>query len=300
MNAGYSSGWVSECFGVDLVSVEVTCLARGTPPPLSPSLLILQPNFFFETIGDKSCCFVMGSPQQIEDHVKQYFKDNDITNEARMNVTIPKFLDSRKKIQFAESNSDSIPKPHSPTEGGMVARWRARNLAKKDAKLLAASQGELMELVMNKKSYDKKFKNFFSDLLFDPRHGTVKVNGERYIFVRGQSISVEFYSRLQEIFPQEQQVNIYILFWTLRDNISFLTTGKGCQVCGELLIRLCQGDRQIGCLSLHREIQFLEQHCVAEDPRTPYATRPDGLGPHEDQPGRHQPLIPRQRLPSQI
>jgi len=170
----------------------------------------------------------MGSPQQIEDHVKQYFKDNDITNEARMNVTIPKFLDSRKKIQFAESDSDSIPKPHSPTEGGMVARWRARNLAKKDAKLLAASQGELMELVMNKKSYDKKFKNFFSDLLFDPRHGTVKVNGERYIFVRGQSISVEFYSRLQEIFPKEQQVNniYFISFFGLLGKLNIFLFNK--------------------------------------------------------------------------
>lgn len=50
MNAGYSAGWVSAAFGVELDATEVTCRARG----------------------DKHCGFVMGSPDRLADLVEQW------------------------------------------------------------------------------------------------------------------------------------------------------------------------------------------------------------------------------------
>jgi len=52
MNAGYSSGWCEESFGVPLVAAEIMCQARG----------------------DKSCRFVMGHPHRISDHIDAYLK----------------------------------------------------------------------------------------------------------------------------------------------------------------------------------------------------------------------------------
>ena len=50
MNAGYSSGWCEESFGIPLVATEILCTARG----------------------DQRCRFVMGHPDRIEEHVARY------------------------------------------------------------------------------------------------------------------------------------------------------------------------------------------------------------------------------------
>ncbi|NHJ86851.1 MAG: hypothetical protein FK734_15420 [Asgard group archaeon] len=49
MNAGYSAGWCSESFGVDLEAKEISCRARG----------------------DKECRFVMTHKDKLEDKVKE-------------------------------------------------------------------------------------------------------------------------------------------------------------------------------------------------------------------------------------
>ncbi|MBN1329154.1 MAG: hypothetical protein JXA54_06745 [Candidatus Heimdallarchaeota archaeon] len=49
MNAGYSSGWCSESFGIDLDAREITCRAKG----------------------DKECRFVMAHKDKLEDTVKE-------------------------------------------------------------------------------------------------------------------------------------------------------------------------------------------------------------------------------------
>jgi PAS domain S-box-containing protein len=51
MNAGYSSGWCEESFGMPLVSCEVECLAKG----------------------DEQCRFIMAPPGRIEEHLARYF-----------------------------------------------------------------------------------------------------------------------------------------------------------------------------------------------------------------------------------
>lgn len=50
MNAGYSSGWVEESFGMPMSAVEITCRARG----------------------DEKCLFVMSSPDRIEEALNYY------------------------------------------------------------------------------------------------------------------------------------------------------------------------------------------------------------------------------------
>ena len=52
MNAGYSSGWCEESFGIPLMATEITCKARG----------------------DQACRFIMAHPDKIEQYVQQYME----------------------------------------------------------------------------------------------------------------------------------------------------------------------------------------------------------------------------------
>ncbi|MBU0530414.1 MAG: 4-vinyl reductase [Candidatus Aenigmatarchaeota archaeon] len=54
MNAGYSSGWCEESFGVTLISKEILCRARG----------------------DKYCRFIMAHPERVDKFVAEYKKSN--------------------------------------------------------------------------------------------------------------------------------------------------------------------------------------------------------------------------------
>ncbi|HEY8144919.1 MAG TPA: ATP-binding protein [Kofleriaceae bacterium] len=76
MNAGYSSGWCEESFGVVLVSSEVLCRARG----------------------DEVCRFVMAHPERIEEFVARY---RDRSPELAQRITghqIPDFF-ARKRME---------------------------------------------------------------------------------------------------------------------------------------------------------------------------------------------------------
>ena len=76
MNAGYSSGWCEESFGVVLVASEVLCRARG----------------------DEVCRFVMAHPERIEEFVARY---RDRSPELAPRITgyqIPDFF-ARKRME---------------------------------------------------------------------------------------------------------------------------------------------------------------------------------------------------------
>jgi len=53
MNAGYSSGWCTESFGVKLDAEEIMCTA----------------------MGDQTCKFVMSPPEKLQDYVREYKKE---------------------------------------------------------------------------------------------------------------------------------------------------------------------------------------------------------------------------------
>jgi signal transduction histidine kinase/predicted hydrocarbon binding protein len=81
MNAGYSSGWCEESFGVPLVAVEVECLASR---------------------GDR-CRFVMAPPSRVEEHVARYLGRRRRPRSAKKAgeaaaVSIPEFF-QRKRME---------------------------------------------------------------------------------------------------------------------------------------------------------------------------------------------------------
>ncbi|MDR3491878.1 MAG: diguanylate cyclase [Gammaproteobacteria bacterium] len=69
MNAGYSSGWCEESFGIPLVATEITCKAKG----------------------DEACLFVMAHPSHIENHLKDYLEQQELATNV-MQYKIPEFF----------------------------------------------------------------------------------------------------------------------------------------------------------------------------------------------------------------
>ena len=76
MNAGYSSGWCEESFGLSLVAAEVECRAKG----------------------DKHCRFLMAPPSNIKQHVDQYITSHNINIINPGAVDVPEFF-RRKRLE---------------------------------------------------------------------------------------------------------------------------------------------------------------------------------------------------------
>ena len=76
MNAGYSSGWCQESFGLPLVASEILCRARG----------------------DEACRFIMAPPARIEACVQRYLRDRPPAAGRAATYQIPDFF-ARKRIE---------------------------------------------------------------------------------------------------------------------------------------------------------------------------------------------------------
>jgi PAS domain S-box-containing protein len=76
MNAGYSSGWCEESFGITLVASEIMCRAKG----------------------DEACRFIMAPPSKIEEHIKEYIKGKPNLAKKVTKYEIPGFF-KRKLIE---------------------------------------------------------------------------------------------------------------------------------------------------------------------------------------------------------
>ena len=79
MNAGYSSGWCEESFGLPLVAVEIECLAAG----------------------GEHCRFIMAPPSRIEEHLARHSHKHGATAAAAMQGhrgDIPEFF-QRKRLE---------------------------------------------------------------------------------------------------------------------------------------------------------------------------------------------------------
>ena len=72
MNAGYSSGWCEESFGLPLVSAEVECVAAG----------------------GRHCRFIMAPPSRIEEHLARHARQSGTEPPARRAaaVAVPEFF----------------------------------------------------------------------------------------------------------------------------------------------------------------------------------------------------------------
>jgi CheY-like chemotaxis protein/HPt (histidine-containing phosphotransfer) domain-containing protein len=98
MNAGYSSGWCEESFGIPLTAVEVSCTARG----------------------DKHCTFIMSPPEKIQAYVNDYFNHNKNKIGAQPNYEIPTFFD-RKRVEEEMKRSKQLAEESAKLKSDFVA-----------------------------------------------------------------------------------------------------------------------------------------------------------------------------------
>ncbi|MFH1702634.1 MAG: ATP-binding protein [Nitrospirota bacterium] len=83
MNAGYSSGWCEESFGVPLVASEIMCRAKG----------------------DEACRFIMAHPSKIEGYIENYLKKKPKLAKKITKYEIPGFF-KRKEAERALRESE--------------------------------------------------------------------------------------------------------------------------------------------------------------------------------------------------
>jgi len=76
MNAGYSSGWCEESFGVPLVASEITCKAKG----------------------DETCRFIMAHPSKIKGYIREHLEEEPNLAKKVTKYEIPGFF-KRKQIE---------------------------------------------------------------------------------------------------------------------------------------------------------------------------------------------------------
>lgn len=76
MNAGYSSGWCEESFGIPLVAAEIECRSKGDP----------------------RCRFIMAPPHKIKDHIARYSQQPHRKEVDFGDIDIPEFF-QRKRLE---------------------------------------------------------------------------------------------------------------------------------------------------------------------------------------------------------
>jgi predicted hydrocarbon binding protein len=102
MNAGYSSGWCEESFGIPLVAAELECQAKGDP----------------------QCRFIMATPAKIEQHLARYITaKNGAWVGPADSVSVPEFF-QRKRMEDAVRASEVRFRVMSEPPGHLERRAR--------------------------------------------------------------------------------------------------------------------------------------------------------------------------------
>jgi len=83
MNAGYSSGWCEESFGLGLVATEIMCQAKG----------------------DHACRFIMAPPSRMEEHIAAYMRKESELAKRISKYEVPGFF-KRKEAEEALRESE--------------------------------------------------------------------------------------------------------------------------------------------------------------------------------------------------
>jgi signal transduction histidine kinase/predicted hydrocarbon binding protein len=123
MNAGYSSGWCEESFGLPLVAAEVECQASG----------------------GRHCRFVMAPPSRIEEHLARYASGSGGRSGSRTvprgrSVSIPEFF-QRKRME------DELRTSHESLE---------RRVAERTAELLSINDRLRLEIAERKRAEEAR------------------------------------------------------------------------------------------------------------------------------------------------
>jgi two-component system cell cycle sensor histidine kinase/response regulator CckA len=86
MNAGYSSGWCEESFGLKLVAAEILCRAKG----------------------DETCRFVMAPPERISGRISDYVKANPAIAPRAAHFRIPDFFARKRDEENLKKRQDEL------------------------------------------------------------------------------------------------------------------------------------------------------------------------------------------------
>ena len=97
MNAGYSSGWCEESFGISLTAVEVSCTARG----------------------DAHCRFIMSPPHKIQEHLDRFHASSHAFKKTE-HYEIPTFFD-RKRVEEEMEKSKTLAEESAKSKSDFVA-----------------------------------------------------------------------------------------------------------------------------------------------------------------------------------
>ncbi|HZG23156.1 MAG TPA: ATP-binding protein, partial [Chitinophagaceae bacterium] len=98
MNAGYSSGWCEESFGIPLTAVEVSCIAKG----------------------DEHCTFIMSPPHKIQDHLQRFHTNTGNKYSQKEEYEIPTFFD-RKRVEEEMQKSKTLAEESAKSKADFVA-----------------------------------------------------------------------------------------------------------------------------------------------------------------------------------
>ena len=98
MNAGYSSGWCEESFGIPLTAAEVSCTA----------------------MGDKHCTFIMSPPHKIQGHLERFHKHRKNNYTKKDNYEIPTFFE-RKMVEEEMQRSRILAEESAKSKSDFVA-----------------------------------------------------------------------------------------------------------------------------------------------------------------------------------
>lgn len=98
MNAGYSSGWCEESFGIELTAVEVSCRAKG----------------------DARCTFIMSPPHKIHEHLERFNASHKKYYASAANYNIPTFFE-RKKVEEEMERSRILAEESARAKSDFVA-----------------------------------------------------------------------------------------------------------------------------------------------------------------------------------
>ena len=98
MNAGYSSGWCEESFGIPLTAVEVSCIAKG----------------------DDRCTFIMSPPHKIQEHLESFQQRTRNGFDKKDQYEIPTFFD-RKRVEEEMQKSKALAEESAKSKSDFVA-----------------------------------------------------------------------------------------------------------------------------------------------------------------------------------
>ncbi|HDZ89496.1 MAG: hypothetical protein DRG82_14890 [Deltaproteobacteria bacterium] len=86
MNAGYSSGWCEESFGIPLVAVEMECRAKG----------------------DEHCRFIMAPPSAIESQIARYYTHSRVKPTTFGAIDVPEFFQRKRMEEELKRHRDHL------------------------------------------------------------------------------------------------------------------------------------------------------------------------------------------------